>query len=54
MTSLMEIFKDIEKEWECSNCGAIIDIVVADVGDPYHAPDEDCRAVRQVGQGGRA
>lgn len=37
-----------EAEWECGSCGAFIDLTIADDGDLYHDPDEDCRAVRAL------
>ena len=33
---------------ECGSCGAVTDSDVAEPGDLYHDPDEDCRAVRVV------
>ena len=33
-------------EWECGLCGAFTDMTVAEHGEPFHLPDEDCRAVR--------
>lgn len=35
-------------EYECGSCGAFIDRKIADSGDLYHDPDEDCRAVRTI------
>jgi hypothetical protein len=32
-------------EWECGSCGAITDKALLVDGEPYHAPDADCRSV---------
>jgi hypothetical protein len=35
-----------EEESDCGSCGSILGLELADDGDLYHEPDEDCRAVR--------
>lgn len=32
-------------DWECGSCGAVIDARLAFDGEPFHAPDADCRTV---------